>query len=143
MTDKDIYSTRDIDLFLKIKTDYSKTHMMDYLKIKKLQEDIINDIQEVIPIELSIERIGERSTEKQIKEAKEIDYSEVDDINKYIYMKLIFRHNTDVNKEYNILIINYLHTIIDKHIVLMINGFKDKEIKKLKSIIERKKKGRR
>ena len=47
-------------------------------------------------------------------------------------MKLRYNYNCDVNKEYNIIFINYLYEKIDKYIILMIIENKNKEIELLK-----------
>ena len=82
MDNKIIKSSRKIDLFIKIKTIYDKNLIIDYFHLNK--ENIQIMIGENIPVIISDINITESQTEKHIKEAINICYSELD-MHKYIY----------------------------------------------------------
>jgi len=134
MDNKIIFSTREISVFIKIKTEDTGFDIMKYLDNNELKEKIYQEICEVLPVQLEI-KCSDIANEKQILDAKDINYNQ-SDVNKYIYMNISYHYNFDVNKEYHKLTMEYLYEKIDKYVVRMINEKRNKEIKSLKEDIE-------
>tara|TARA_B100001094_G_scaffold325982_1_gene381305 strand:+ start:709 stop:1188 length:480 start_codon:yes stop_codon:yes gene_type:complete len=121
---KIIKSSRDIDMYFKIRTKYEQDKMITYFKSQGTL--IKEECSCNIPLIIKDINIKATQTEKHIHEAFDISYSELD-IHKYIYIKLTYGYEYDVNKEYNRLLIKYLQNIIDKYTVKYINAEKEKE----------------
>ena len=123
MDNKIIKETNNINLFIKIKTGYLKNTALDYFNSNK--ENIKDDIEQDIPIIISDINISETSSEKNMKEAIDISYSNLD-IHKYIYVKINYNFKYDIIKECHNIFIKYLREIFDKYTLLFIQNEKDK-----------------
>ena len=124
MDEKEIKSSREIYVYFKIRTKYERDKIITYFKS---QEALIKgECSYNIPLIIKDIKIKETPTEKQVHEALDISYSELD-IHKYIYIKLTYGYKFNVNKEYNSLLIKYLQKIIDKYTVKYITEEKEKE----------------
>jgi len=123
MNESIINSGRDIDLRIKIRTECKEDtikYLRDHIEI------ITTEIQNNTPINIVIQ-ISESETEKHTSEAEEIIYSDLE-IHKWIFIKLSYKYEFDVNKSYNGLMIHYLREVIDKYIAKMIIGRKSEEL---------------
>ena len=96
MNESIINSGRDIDLRIKIRTECKEDtikYLRDHIEI------ITTEIQNNTPINIVIQ-ISESETEKHTSEAEEIIYSDLE-IHKWIFIKLSYKYEFDVNKSYN------------------------------------------
>ena len=126
---------RDINVIFKITTEYSKQNLLEYLKNKHLQQEIIDILEENIDFKITFDKISENATENQKKNSIDITYNNnPNKLNGHIYITLKYKFINDIPKIYNKLTINYLKEIIDKYIV------KFKDINTIKQIEELNKK---
>lgn len=133
MDNKIIKESNNINLFIKIKTVYSKNLVLDYFNSNK--DNIKEDVGQGIPIIISDINISETSSEKKIKEAIDISYSNLD-IHKYIYIKISYNFKYDIIKECHNIFIKYLREIFDKYTLSFIQNEKDKLNRQKYEILE-------
>jgi hypothetical protein len=133
MDNKIIKESNNINLFIKIKTVYSKNLVLDYFNSNK--DNIKDDVGQGIPIIISDINISETSSEKKIKEAIDISYSNLD-IHKYIYIKISYNFKYDIIKECHNIFIKYLREIFDKYTLSFIQNEKDKLNRQKYEILE-------
>jgi len=133
MDNKIIKESNNINLFIKIKTVYSKNLVLEYFNSNK--DNIKDDVGQGIPIIISDINISETSSEKKIKEAIDISYSNLD-IHKYIYIKISYNFKYDIIKECHNIFIKYLREIFDKYTLSFIQNEKDKLNRQKYEILE-------
>ena len=133
MDNKIIKESNNINLFIKIKTVYSKNLVLDYFNSNK--DNIKEDVGQGIPIIISDINVSETSSEKKIKEAIDISYSNLD-IHKYIYIKISYNFKYDIIKECHNIFIKYLREIFDKYTLSFIQNEKDKLNRQKYEILE-------
>jgi hypothetical protein len=133
MDNKIIKESNNINLFIKIKTVYSKNLVLDYFNSNK--DNIKEDVGQGIPIIISDINVSETSSEKNIKEAIDISYSNLD-IHKYIYIKISYNFKYDIIKECHNIFIKYLREIFDKYTLSFIQNEKDKLNRQKYEILE-------
>ena len=133
MDNKIIKESNNINLFIKIKTVYSKNLVLDYFNSNK--DNIKEDVGQGIPIIISDINVSETSSEKNIKEAIDISYSNLD-IHKYIYIKFTYNFKYDIIKECHNIFIKYLREIFDKYTLSFIQNEKDKLNRQKYEILE-------
>ena len=133
MDNKIIKESNNINLFIKIKTVYSKNLVLDYFNSNK--DNIKDDVGQGIPIIISDINVSETSSEKNIKEAIDISYSNLD-IHKYIYIKISYNFKYDIIKECHNIFIKYLREIFDKYTLSFIQNEKDKLNRQKYEILE-------
>ena len=133
MDNKIIKESNNINLFIKIKTVYSKNLVLEYFNSNK--DNIKDDVGQGIPIIISDINVSETSSEKKIKEAIDISYSNLD-IHKYIYIKISYNFKYDIIKECHNIFIKYLREIFDKYTLSFIQNEKDKLNRQKYEILE-------
>ena len=106
---------------------------MDYFNSNK--DNIKEDVGQGIPIIISDINVSETSSEKNIKEAIDISYSNLD-IHKYIYIKISYNFKYDIIKECHNIFIKYLREIFDKYTLSFIQNEKDKLNRQKYEILE-------